>query len=130
MATKVTADNLADVIRETLEQYNESVNRIVPQALDKVADDTRAAIRSSAPANKGTYAKGWQRKAEKGSAGNYKVIVYNGSKHKTLSHLLEFGHATRNGGVVKGQAHIQPAEETAEKTIVDYLRTQLEGAKA
>jgi len=61
--------------------------------------------------NTGTYSKSWAVKNTKETANALEVTVYSRNKYQ-LAHLLEHGHAKRNGGRVAGKSHIAPAEET------------------
>ena len=42
-----------------------------------------------------------------------------------IAHLIENGHAKRNGGRVMGQPHIKGAEEAAEKQLLDDIERAL-----
>ena len=44
--------------------------------------------------------------------------VWN-KKHYRLTHLLEFGHATKNGGHTIAQPHIRPTEQKYKEKFVD-----------
>ena len=46
--------------------------------------------------------------------------VYN-EKYYRLTHLLEYGHATRNGGRTKSQPHIIWVEEEASESLINGL---------
>lgn len=57
----------------------------------------------------GKYNKGWKVKKEKGN--NYvKAKIHNATDYQ-LTHLLENGHKTRNGGTTRAFKHIKPVEE-------------------
>ena len=54
------------------------------------------------------------------------VTVYSPS-HYMLAHLLENGHAKRNGGRVTGERHIGPAEEHAKEQLIGDIEKALKG---
>lgn len=60
----------------------------------------------------GEYVSGWTYDKTQDS-----VIVYNDSKHRSLAHLLEYGHRTVSGTYVSPQPHIRPAYT---KALIDY----------
>ncbi|HEQ6504226.1 HK97 gp10 family phage protein [Streptococcus pyogenes] len=77
------------------------------QVLDnikKAAQSTESDIRAGSPRRNGVYEKGWTHDIIEENA-----VVHNNGKEKTLSHLLENGHATKNGGFVAPREHIRPA---------------------
>ena len=62
--------------------------------------------------------------SEKENSNSINVVVHS-EKHYQLTHLLEFGHALRNGGRSKAIPHIAPAEqrgiENFEKRVMEGL---------
>ena len=46
-----------------------------------------------------------------------------------LTHLLEFGHATRDGERTEAQPHIRPVEEKYSKEFEKRLRKKVGGLK-
>ena len=60
--------------------------------------------------NGNKYWKSWTSKVTKEKTGDYSVVLY--SKMPGLPHLLEYGHALRQGGRTEGRTHIKPVEET------------------
>ena len=73
-------------------------------------DDDKKEIQQNAPKNTGDYAKSWAVKKTKESSEKLEVTVHSKNRYQ-LAHLLEYGHALRNGGRAKAQPHIAPAEE-------------------
>jgi len=72
-------------------------------------------IKQNSPHRTGIYAAGW----------TYIIVdktgvVYNSGRRKSLAHLLEMGHRSRNGASVAPQEHIRPAYL---KTKELYLRS-------
>ena len=53
-------------------------------------------------------------------------MVYS-PKRYFLTHLLEHGHAKRNGGRVSAHPHIAPAEEVGEEKLMKDLEKALAG---
>ena len=109
MAT-VSPDSFASALEAILDDYKTGVIENVDQLIKKMAQKGAKEVRSASGqfGGSGKYAKGWTSTVEKGvltSTG----IIYN--KTAGLPHLLENGHAKRNGGRVAGRTHISPVEQ-------------------
>lgn len=74
------------------------------------------------------YCKGWSLKKDKTGRNRFIVKVWNKTDYQ-LTHLLEFGHATRNGGRTKPQPHIRPTEEKYKKEFEKELKRKIGGIK-
>lgn len=74
------------------------------------------------------YCKGWRLKKDKLGKNRYTIKVHNKTDYQ-LTHLLEFGHATRNGGRTKAQPHIRKVEQEYSQKFEQKLRTDIGGLK-
>lgn len=121
---KITLDQLPGI----LEQYGEDIRREVEEEAKKVSDEAVRRLRKASPRgkgrNSGTYAKGWAVKQEEPG----KFVIYG--KHGTyqLAHLLEFGHAKRNGGRTSAIVHIKPVEDWASEEFLQRVERAIEKA--
>ena len=125
---KVKAENLQAAVEEVLSQYGDEIDADMLTAVKEVAKKGRSALRNESnetfdpkhKPSKGRYGTGWtywlDRKAEKPAA-----ILYN-RKYPGLPHLLEHGHATRNGGRnALPHQHIEPVETELVSDFVNDL---------
>lgn len=110
MRETVQIGELADIIMETLEEYADLAAEDVKQAVKDAGEKVKKEIRANAPKDTGDYAKSWTVKKSKETSNSITMTVYSRNRYY-LAHLLEFGHAKRNGGRVAGKSHIAPAEE-------------------
>lgn len=109
----VKVSGLQKEISMALKQYSTEVEEELEKAKKKSARDAAKELRETSPVQKGHecnskgYAKGWtSKKVQRG------YVVYNKNK-PSLTHLLEKGHAKRNGGRTRAFPHIAPVENKA-----------------
>lgn len=122
----VTLEELPDAIDKILKEYEGEVNSEMPAIIRKVAQKGTQAMKSSAGVFKGTgaYAKGWGYKFEPDRLFP-KATIHN-KKLPGLPHLLEYGHANRNGGRTPGKVHIAPVEEKINRELEEKIRHALQ----
>lgn len=123
-STKIKIDELADAVAEQLEEYAELTADVVKAAVTKAGNSVKKDIRDTAPVKSGRYAKNWRTKKTKENSTQLEVTVYSPSRYM-LAHLLEHGHAKRNGGRVRAIPHIAPAQEKAEGQLVEDIERGL-----
>ena len=114
--TKISVDQLADTISSMLDEYTKLADETMRKAVTGAGKTVKNAIKEGAPVKSGKYAKSWSVKNTKMNSHALEVTVYSRNRYQ-LAHLLEHGHAKRNGGRTKAQVHIAPAEELGEKQL-------------
>ena len=77
--------------------------------LDKYGQEGVAALASATPVDTGLTASSWYYRIEK-SDGRVSLNFYNSNVQKgvQIAVILQYGHATRNGGWVEGRDYINP----------------------
>lgn len=108
--------NITKQIEQILEAETRMAREAIDEAAAKTAKATVAALKQTSPKRSGRYARSWKTKQQATSAGN-KAHVVHSEKHYRLTHLLEKGHALRQGGRTRAYPHIKQAEEQA---IADF----------
>ncbi len=111
MSRRISIDALADTVMECLNDYAEVSAEGMKKAVRKAGNTVKKEISANAPKDTGAYAESWAVKNTKENSHSLEVTVYSKNRYQ-LAHLLEHGHAKRNGGRVAGKDHIAPAEET------------------
>ena len=126
MSKGISIDDMAEAIEKELIEYRELAVDELKTAVKKAGKTAKSDIGKSAPVRTGAYAKSWRMKVTEESAVGIGVTVYSPS-HYMLAHLLENGHAKRNGGRVAGERHIAPAEEHAREQLIGDIEKALKG---
>lgn len=116
-----------NAIMEHLLNYTEEVNEGIREIAEELAKDGVKELKKTSPKKSGKYAKGWRVKRKQGpSFINLKIHNF---KYGSLTHLLEFGHSTRNGGRTKKYPHIKPVEERINNEFEERVKKLIGGAK-
>lgn len=128
MSNKVSVDGLSNEIMQTLRDYGNAVDEAAYEAVKRVADETAEQLKASGDYGGRKYRKSFAVK-EEGTHGRPLFVVF--SKMHRFTHLLEFGHAKRNGkGRVRAFPHWKPAEESAIKSVEKSIIDGIGGIKA
>lgn len=117
-------DDLADEIIAGLQEYAELADDAMKKAVKKTATTVKKEIAANAPKNTGDYGKSWTAKRIKENSHTLQMTVHSKNRYQ-LAHLLEKGHAKRNGGRVQGKPHIAPAEEHGAELLESLITEEL-----
>jgi len=120
--------NFEEVVQRMLQDYGYEVMDEVYEALQEVSKETVSKLKkeSAAQFGKGDYSKGWTKTLEKKRLQVYATIHGNKPTY-ALAHLLEFGHALRQGGRTRAITHIAPVNDWAQDEAFDRIVQKLEG---
>lgn len=128
MSKNIKVEELENTINKYLNEYEEDIEETVKETTDTITKEAVKEIKKTSPRGKETrekpYYKGWTRQTGKQRKGKYTVKIHNKTNYQ-LTHLLEFGHATRNGKRTKAIPHIRPLEEKYNKLYEEKLTTTI-----
>lgn len=124
------ADELAAAIQKDLTLYSKSVTDGTKEAVKRISKEMLQNIKSDAKASGfqggADYINAMALKNDYENANGIKKTWYVKAPFYRLAHLLEYGHATANGGRARAFPHIKKNEEQAnerlEKEIKDIIR--------
>ena len=126
MSRTVSIGEMADAIMEDLQEYADAAAIDVKAAVRKSANTVKRQIGEKAPVGKtGRYAKSWRVKTTEENSQKLIQTVHS-PKRYMLAHLLEKGHAKRNGGRTRAIPHIAPAEQAGVEQLETLIRRALE----
>lgn len=100
-------------------QLNLDIQPEIKKELQKIGKSCAVDIFSNSPKDTGTYANGWTSQMQDDGMN---VVVYNKGQHRTLAHLLEYGHRKNNGTTMPPQPHIRPAYILAKNKYLKDLK--------
>ncbi len=136
-SNKVKIDDLQKEIIKALTEYKEDIEEDVVEVSNQSIKEARTEVKTKSPkANRtvklrggdtvapGSYAKSWRIKNGQKAKDIYSKIVYN-KEHYRLTHLLEFGHATRSGGRTKKIPHIRNTEDKYREKFAQELEKRI-----
>lgn len=121
MSKEVDIKDLATEIAAGLTEYDQNVADEIKTIVDDVAQEGVDELKQSSPKLTGSYRRGWRKKQTYADTRTKRNTVFNKTDYQ-ITHLLEYGHASRNGGRVKPSVHIKPVEEKNGNRITGTYR--------
>lgn len=127
MAKKVQIDDFATAVQDVLNAYDYDVQEATKEAVNETAAGAQKVVKAKAKAygwSGGPYYKSL--KANKAASGlNVTAYVYAEAPHYRLVHLLEHGHRTVNGRMVKARPHFEAGQEFIDENIERIFKEKL-----
>lgn len=119
--------NFEEVVSKMLKDYGYEVMDEVYEALSEVSKEAvkKLQTQSAATFGKGEYSQGWTRTLEKKRLQTF-ATVHGKKPTYALAHLLEHGHALRNGERSRSFIHIAPVNDWAQDEALDRIVSKLE----
>lgn len=117
-------DDLASEVMKGLTEYAELADTEMKKAVRKTATAVKNEISANAPKKSGRYQKSWAAKKVKENSHTLEMTVHSKNRYQ-IAHLLEHGHAKRNGRRVAGKPHIAPAEENGADLLESLIKKEL-----
>ena len=121
MSKHIDVNELYVTIEAELKQYSKDVAERIKKDVKEVTNQCIAEIRARSPIKSGNYKKGWRKRVEFKNDDALRIRIFNVNA-PGLTHLLEFGHTSKNGtgrvyGFVRDYEHIYPAEKRAKEAL-------------
>ena len=117
--------NLQEQVEELLDQYGKQCSEVVNDAVHEVSKEALKKLKKEAPKRTGRYKKGWKVKKNDDKFSANDILYGKEASTYAIAHLLEHGHATRNGGRTAPIPHVKNVEEWAQKALVDTVEKKL-----
>lgn len=126
---KVKVDDLAKAIQTELANYEGVTEEACEKGVSETAKTALKALRSAHPQGSGEYGswnksynKGWKVMQTKTDKRYHKSATIHNATDYRLTHLLEKGHATRDGGRTRAFPHIAPVAEECDDELLRNIK--------
>lgn len=129
MSKKIQANQMANEIENLLTTYTEEVTELAKQVVDKISEETNQEILNHITFKDKSYTKSFKIKKSFEDKRNKRNTWYVEAPHYRLTHLLEYGHITRNGGRTRSFPHVKYGEEYLEQNFERELKEGIESAR-
>ncbi|MDP4174137.1 MAG: hypothetical protein Q8933_09235 [Bacteroidota bacterium] len=127
----VKIDEISDLMAEYMSNYTQDVADEMKKAIDKVSQEANEEIKAhiTFKRHKGDkYVKSFRIKTSYEDKFNKRNTWYVAAPYYRLTHLLENGHATIDGGRTKEYPHIKYGEELAQRRMEELAKEAIENA--
>lgn len=122
MGKNISVDDLASGVSDIMATYAGEISGMLKGEVENAGKLGIKVVRKNAPKRKGLYRRNLRLKRVFENFHAIRFIIYADNGSWRVAHLLEKGHAKRDGGRVQGKPHFSVAEQE----IADYLSRTVE----
>lgn len=122
---RVHMNEFERVLLRELEEWRGVTMNDIEAKVQKHGKELKKRVQGESPERTGAYRKSWSVRFEGLKTAHYKSLIYN-KKHYRLTHLLEHGHAKRDGGRTKAFPHLLKNEEEVGKEFIEDVEKLFE----
>lgn len=128
--SKISVDELSEYLAGALQDYCQEITDSIKQNVDTVADETNEVIKKhiTFKQHTGDYIKAFRVKTTFEDRYNKRKTWFVTNGQYRLTHLLENGHALRQGGRTDSYEHIKYGEEFAQIRMEELAKEAIENA--
>lgn len=129
----IKPDRLADTIKNSLSKWAEVTEEAAQVGVRETASELLPDLQHAKPAGAekyrswSKYNSGWTSSLLVKRGKTYVSYVLHNAKEYQLTHLLEHGHALRQGGRAGAFPHIAPVADKAEDMLFDKIMQNVRG---
>ena len=125
--TQVSSEKFAFAVAELLDEYSEEVTKVCHECTEETAEKMVKELKTKRSGKKPwkKFPRGWTKTIETKAWGSIEATVHLKKPHYRIGHLLEFGHAKRNGGRVQGFNFIAPVATEYENKYVEEMEKKI-----
>lgn len=121
---RVSVDGMAEAITQSMAEYADLSNEVMKRSVTEVSWSVKKDIQANAPVRTGKYKKSWAAKKVQEDANSLTMVIHSRDRYQ-IAHLLEHGHARRNGDRVAAIPHIAPAEQRGAEELMEKMERGL-----
>lgn len=121
---RIFARELESAVASILKDFSDEVTRVTKEDVDEVTKMALDEVKSHAPVNTGKYKRSLKDRTEYESATEKRNVIYSKGQG-SLTHLLENGHAKRNGGRTRSFPHFAYGQKVIEEELPKLLEKHI-----
>lgn len=127
----IKIDNLYKEVAKAMTEYSEGMSTEIKKIIENVAKETNETIKNHIgfKSRTGGYIKHFKIKTVFENEYGKRMVWYVASPDYRLTHLLEYGHAKRNGGRTRAYPHIKYGADFAAKNTMERIEELIRDGK-
>lgn len=128
--SNIQIDDMSDFISEYMSNYTQDITDRVKKAVDTVGKEVNEEVKKhiTFKEHTGKYVKAFRVKKQFEDRYNKRNTWYVANGQHRLTHLLENGHALRQGGMTEAYPHIKYGEDLAKRRMEELAKEAVKNA--